>query len=572
MRYSDTQLLSRMSGTQSTIASLFAEWRVRPPGPLAPDFYRRLGKAANEKGEALLAFDVSREGLGNWAGDKELRQIMALALARMGSTELARNLLLQIRNEGHEDLETLGLLARTHKDLWLRSGNTQDLKAAFNEYSRAYELSAKSYWVGINAATLAFALKNGETSRALAEEVLKNCETQEPKQDYWLIATMAEAHLLLDSITEAERYYADARKIGTLGNLLSTWRNARIILRLVPPAIRSRIQAAFLPPRVAIFEGGWNGDQSQLAQHLKETGIGLAYSSPAAGAEIEFLEAVQSMGGHTHIVLPFNEDQFIQEKVASAGPGWEDRYRKVREAGHEVIVCSDQKMKFGNIGNEYAWDVMRGLARIRANQLETELVSIGKPSAPSGILPPRVPGFGIERRAMLFADAFHFSHISEHQIPAFITEVMDRVGQLCRDADPKPEYQNTWGDGLFFVFKSAVDAGRFALLLSSTIARIDRDSVGLPEQLALRIGLHAGPVYTFADQVTEKENYIGWHVNRAARIEPVTPAGKIYASDAFAALAALEAPKQFQFDYVGRVPLAKDFGEFPMYELRAAGK
>ncbi len=561
-----------MSGTQSTVASLFAEWRLRPPGPLAPDFYRRLGKAANDKGEALLAFDVSRKGLDNWTGDKELRQIKALALARMGSTELARDLLLQIRNEGHDDLETLGLLARTYKDLWLRSGNTQDLKAAFNEYSKAYELSAKSYWVGINAATLAFALKNGETSRTLADEVMKSCEAQSSTRDYWCIATMAEAQLLLDNIAEAERHYSDARKIGSLGNLLSTWRNARIILRLVPPAVRSRIQAAFLPPKVAIFEGRWSGDQAQLAQHLRETGVGVAYSSPAAGAEIEFLEAVQSIGGHTHIVLPFNEDQFIKEKVASAGSDWEDRYRKVRDAAQEVIVCSDQRMKFGNIGNEYAWDVMRGLARIRANQLETELVSIGKPNAPSGLVTPRVPGFGIETRAMLFADAFHFSHLSEDQIPAFITEVMDRVGQLCREAEPKPEYQNTWGDGLFFVFKSAVDAGRFALLLSSTIAGIDRKAARLPEQLALRIGLHAGPVYTFADQVTEKENYIGSHVNRAARIEPVTPAGKIYASDAFSALAALEAPKQFQFDYVGRIPLAKDFGEFPMYELRAAGK
>src|SRR6266849_10448977 len=102
-------------------------------------------------------------------------------------------------------------------------------------------------------------------------------------------------------------------------------------------------------------------------------------------------------------------------------------------------------MKFGNIGNEYAWDVMRGLARIHASQLETELVSIGKQSLPSGIAPPRVPGFGIERRAMIFADAFHFSHLSEDQIPAFITEVMDQVEQLCHRAEPKPEYQNTWG-------------------------------------------------------------------------------------------------------------------------------
>lgn len=561
-----------MSRPQSTVASLFAEWRVRPPGHLALDTYRSLGKAANENGEALLAFDVAREGLETWPGDKQLRQVMALALARMGSTELARDLLIQIRDEGHDDEESLGLLSRTYKDLWLRSGSTQDLRAAFNEYLKAYNQSPERYWTGINAATLAFALKDGEVSFNLAEQVLRSCEalraSQPDMQDYWLVATMAEAELLLDRLADAERHYAEARKIGGLGNLLSTWRNARIILRFVTPDVRTRIQRAFLPPKVAIFEGRWPGDPAQLAQHLKESGIGVAYSPAAAGAEIEFLEAMHSIGGQTHLVLPYNEEQFIKEKVASTGADWEDRYRKVRDAGHEVIVCSDQKMKFENIGNEYAWDVMRGLAKIHASHLETELVSIGKQDSPSGIVPPRHPGVRTERRAMIFADAFHFSHLSEGQIPAFITEVMDRVGQLCRDAEPKPEYQNTWGDGLFFVFKSVVEAGRFALLLCSTVAGIDRKSAGLPDQLALRIGLHAGPVYKFPDQITEKENYIGWHVNRAARIEPVTPAGKIYASDAFAALAALEAPRQFQFDYVGRIPLAKDFGEFPMYELR----
>jgi len=559
-----------MKRPPNTAADLFAKWRVRPPGRLPLKTYRGLGKAANEKGEALLAFDVSSEGLKYWAKDKELRHVKALALARMGSTEPARDLLLQIRNEGHDDEESLGLLARTYKDLWLRSGSTQDLQDAFDEYFKAYNQSPKRYWTGINAATLAFALKEREASRDLAEKVLRSCEklraAQPKKRDYWLVATMAEAELLLTHVPEAERHYTEARKIGTLGNLVSTWRNARIVLRLMRTDVRNRIESAIRPPKVAVFEGPWPGDPTQLAKHLKELDVGVGYSSAAAGAEIEFLEAMQSIRGQSHVVLPYNEEQFIREKVAGGGAGWEERYRKIREAVQEVIVCSDQKMISGNIGDDYAWDVMHGLAKIHAGQLELALVPIGRriPGAPA-----QMSGLDVERRAMIFADAFHFSHLLEKQFPAFITEVMDQAGRLCRLAEPKPEYQNTWGDGLFIVFESVVEAGRFALLLSSTVAKINRKSVGLPEQLALRIGLHAGPVYKFQDQVTEKENYIGWHVNRAARIEPVTPAGKIYASDAFAALAALKTSSQFQFDYVGRIPLAKDFGEFPMYELRA---
>ncbi|HEV2687908.1 MAG TPA: TRAFs-binding domain-containing protein [Bryobacteraceae bacterium] len=564
-----------MSGLPGTVMGLFAQWRARAPGKLDLDTYQSLGKAANENGEALLAFDVSREGLEKWAGDIKLRQVKALALARMGSTELARDELLKIRNEGHDDPETLGLLSRTYKDLWLRSANTHDLRAAFNEYRSAYDQLEKPYWLGINAATLAFALRDGVMSRNLAEEVLLSCETlaaaQPGTQDYWLIATMAEAQLLLDNLPEAERLYGEARKIGTVGNLRSTWGNAQIILRLMPHN-RTCIQCAVLPPKVAVFEGRRPGDAEQLAKYLKDAGVGVGYSGAADEAELEFLQAMQSIGGQSHVVLPYNEEQFIKDKIVTDGPGWEVRYRQVRETIQDLIVCSDQKMKFGNIGAAHALDVLRGLAKIHANQLSTEVLPIGKPNPPSGNVEPRVPGFSTERRAMIFADAFHYSHLSEAQVPNFISEVMDLVGQLCRDADPKPEFQNTWGDGLFFVFEKVADAGHFALLLSKTIAGIDRKSAGLPEQLALRIGLHAGPVCRCPDQVTEKENYIGWHVNRAARIEPITPAGKIYASDAFAALATLEAPKEFRFDYVGRIALAKDFGEFPMYELRAADK
>jgi class 3 adenylate cyclase len=317
-----------------------------------------------------------------------------------------------------------------------------------------------------------------------------------------------------------------------------------------------------------VFEGSSAGDPNLSPQQLLEIGAGVTYSSAAARRDIEFLETAQSIGAQTHIILPYNEEQFVREQVVNAGAAWEDRYRKVRDAAADLIVCSDQRLKFGNIGNEYALDVMRGLAKIRASELDTEIVRIGEASPASSTTAARVPGFGTERRAMIFADAFHFSRLSEEQMPAFIIEVMERVAALSRNAEPKPEYQNTWGDGLFFVFEKVADAGRFALHLSDTIAAIDRKSAGLPEELALRISLHAGPVYRFTDQISEKENYIGSHVNRAARIEPVTPAGKIYASDAFAALATLEAPRQFRFDYVGRIPLAKDFGEFPMYELR----
>ena len=49
----------------------------------------------------------------------------------------------------------------------------------------------------------------------------------------------------------------------------------------------------------------------------------------------------------------------------------------------------------------------------------------------------------------------------------------------------------------------------------------------------MRIGLHAGPVFEGIDAITGRPNFFGSRVNRAARIEPVTLPGHIYASQQF---------------------------------------
>jgi class 3 adenylate cyclase len=279
-------------------------------------------------------------------------------------------------------------------------------------------------------------------------------------------------------------------------------------------------------------------------------------------------------------------EQFIAESVASSGGDWTDRFRKALSSADEVVVASDQRLKFGSVGYEYANALLYGLATVRADELDTELVRIAvwdgapgdgaggtadivslwqsgghsveiinplefMPDAMRPVAGPRsrshrpvetsASDLDSEIRAMLFADAYHFSKLSEEQMPQFIASFMGPIAALARETRPEPIYQNTWGDGLFFVFENVGDAGRFALKLADRVAAIDRKAAGLPEQMSLRIALHAGPVYRFKDRIIDKLNYIGSHVNRAARMEPVTPPGQVYSSDAFAALAALQA-------------------------------
>src|SRR5688572_6367763 len=109
------------------------------------DEFRLRGKEANSEGDALLAYDIAATGLHQGPADASLRQIQALALARMGSMSAARELLSALSQET-DDEETLELLARTYKDLWLATGSTSNLETARDAYLRAYRRSSERYW------------------------------------------------------------------------------------------------------------------------------------------------------------------------------------------------------------------------------------------------------------------------------------------------------------------------------------------------------------------------------------------------------------------------------------------
>ena len=61
---------------------------------------------------------------------------------------------------------------------------------------------------------------------------------------------------------------------------------------------------------------------------------------------------------------------------------------------------------------------------------------------------------------------------------------------------------------------------------------------------------------------------MGTNVSLAARIEPVTPPGKVYCSQTFAALSVTEGVQDFVCAYVGEIPLHKDAGTLPLYDVK----
>jgi class 3 adenylate cyclase len=170
--------------------------------------------------------------------------------------------------------------------------------------------------------------------------------------------------------------------------------------------------------------------------------------------------------------------------------------------------------------------------------------------------------------AVLFADVVGFSKLTDRQVEHFVREFLTAVAALARSTANAPSYSNTWGDGLYFQFADVRTAGLFALELVEMVTGTDWTKHQLPSALTLRAGLHAGPLFAFRDPVTGQNVLWGRHVTRAARIEPITPPGEVYSSREFAALASAYGIRDFDCEPVGRVSLAKAYGDVRLFHVR----
>jgi class 3 adenylate cyclase len=359
----------------------------------------------------------------------------------------------------------------------------------------------------------------------------------------------------------------------------------------------------------------------EISNRIDKLKPGFGFASAACGSDILFLEAMLEHGAEISIVLPYNEEEFLRDSVDFLPESdWGARFRRVRDKAARVITASAQRLEIGGVSYEFCNDLILGLATIRAHRLGADLVSLavwdgmggdGPGGAASAVQDWRSRGyepeiielatlaggatlrgaeelvgshlagsgqaessptesnaFGSRIVAMLFADAVGFSKLTEPEVPRFVEHFLGAIAGLSKKFQEAILHKNTWGDGLYFVFGDVDLAGKFALDLADLVASTKWEEKGLRPGLSLRIGLHAGPVYEFNDPITETRSYSGTHVSRAARIEPITPPGQVYASESFAALAAAQRTNYFTCDYVGQTPMAKSYGTLPTYHVR----
>ena len=151
-----------------------------------------------------------------------VREQYALALNRLGRWQEAVTILQQVIEEQGPSSETLGILGRVYKDLWVkaaRSGNAAlaagHLRQAVDCYVRGFETDWRDAYPGINAVTLldiqgtpGAEHKKAELLPVVMFAVRQRLKSTKP--DYWDYATLLELAVLESDEDDARRALSDA--------------------------------------------------------------------------------------------------------------------------------------------------------------------------------------------------------------------------------------------------------------------------------------------------------------------------------------------------------------------------
>lgn len=575
--------------------------------PTAAEWFERV-VAAERRGELLTAFDLAERALDEHPEDVALRHRAVLELARAGSTERAAARFEEY-GLGDVDAEDVrSLEARIAKDVALAADGAERRRLALRS-ALLYEAvfaDTRGYYPGVNAATLRLVAGDGDGAERLARNVLGVLE-RGGDAGYYARATEAEAHLLLGAALPAaaalER--AAAAHGDDFAAVATTRRQLRLVCEL--KGLDDAVLAPLAGPRVVHYCGhrvllrssGADGLDEAIAAEVARSRPAYAYGSLAGGADVLWAEALLAAGCDLHVALPFARDEFVERSVADAGPEWVGRFEACLAAATEVSQTTEGPFLGDDVLYRYCSEFAMGRALLRARFLDADVLQLavwdGGPArgaagtavdvatwrrhgrmtrvVPPGdatplrdpAVPARTAG-GRVVRALLFGDVKGFSRLDDAQLPRFAERVLGLFAGVLDAHRANVLFRNTWGDGIYVVLTDVGAAAECALALQEAMASLDFAALGLPSDLGLRLGGHVGPVHPVHDPVLGVRAFMGSHVSRTARVEPVTPPGVVYVTEAFAAALELEA-SGYVADYVGHMPAAKDFGRLRMYRL-----
>jgi hypothetical protein len=578
------------------LAQLREIWEVcRRKGQCPAEVCMLLGERMLKQGEAILAYDVLSTGLATavHGGQTRVRimQLLALSLAQSGATERAGEMLLTLCAEGFDVPETLGLYGRVCKDLATKAATDAErrvwLKRAYLSYAggaaKAEAMLGQGggkddlgdvIYCGINAATVAALLGNTAEAQDRAIKVKAHSQDAERrvaatggKPEYWSLATLAEAELIEGDAAAAEADYVAAVALAGCNwrEISSTRRQARLLAATL--GLGATFADRLFPPlAVAVFAAPSDSvPMPDLKERLDREGVVAGYATAGCEADINFIEVMVETGREVHVILPATRVECTRLLKADL----QSRLEHVLARAQSVTEDTQLSCLDSGVNTTFARLRATGAGLLRGRQLDVPVlywprVPGASPPPPSGI--PGNDDYAV--RAMLFADVKGYSKLSDIELYHFSRQYMPRVAAVLKRHEGAILSRRTAGDGLFLVFTDLSAAALVALELRDMVVGTHWEECGLPSGMGVRISLDAGPVYGYRDAITTQAEVCGMYVNRAARIEPITPPNQVYASEAFAALYVALSCKPLQFNYVGQTQLPKGFGWTPLYSCQ----
>ena len=581
-------------------------------------------KAFLKKGRYLAAYNLAEKSLQIDPENVNIKQQYGLALAKLGLLEKAKSYLWDLYQNYSDDPETAGILGSVLKGMYKKSRSRNDAILSRDIYLENYRKN-KSYYTGINAASMSVVIGDQKTASQVAKDITR--EINSGSEDFWEQVTLGEAYLLLGDKISAFKTYKNARNVIDRDHGMFNSVYSQLVLLQDHMDVPSELFKLFKPASIVVFTGHMIDHPErtiprfpdsisgliaeEISRTLETLDAGIGYSSLACGADILFVEEMIRRNAEVNLFLPYNMIDFIESSVSFAGPQWMDRFNKILE-DHRINYITEE----GYFGNDdlhaLLGSVLFGKSILRAESFGIEpalltvlrsaknknQVQLGgteylvdkwpfknnvysidpghyiKPVAGTNIVKEvknPEPSKKVENRKIrhvLFADVVGYSKLSEDKTPLFVENLLQDISANISTLSHKPEILNTWGDSIFAVYSNIQEMMEFALALQKTLFDTTWDSmVGDDSHISMRIALHTGPVFLLDDPVTQRKNAFGNHINRAARMEPVTMPGSIYASDQFASVLKIECFRKYEFEYVGIIDLPKEFGKQEMYRI-----
>jgi|GEM_PF-1061341 len=525
-----------------------------------------------KKGECLKAHDLLLTVSSLLPDDLEVEKDKAVALARLGMAQSALRSFEKILSKSKPSREIWGMIGRSNRTLFEQAKNEKEreyyLQKALEGYEQADRLLSGP-WTLINCALLLLWMGKVSDAKDKAKKIIKLSKAEIPQEDQaWHEATLGIAHLILGEGERAkELYRAHVEEAKTMWGVLGTSRRTiQLLLKLKNPpcemAVLKEVMAILRVPKVRCFYAPGQFEQKSI----EANDIGIAV--PLPGNSMKFSKEILSKNGQLHLLFPCAPAMFkkliLENNLHLNDLQWEKAFDDLISKANSIIVVGDNFQILDPTIYDYLDRLAFGLSVLKSMELETSVEVTGKPNLVSVATQNKS-----SIKALVFADAVNFSKLRHEHFPIFEKEVWGMVAQLLQEKKLTPDLSNTWGDGLYMVLNDLADTAGFVLALAEKISATDWSKRGLPVDIGLRIGVHAGPVYQGHNPLTNTVSFVGASVCRAARIEPITPAGQVFVSQEFAALLAGEHPHQFSFSYVGGLSMAKNYGTFPMYRLEA---